>query len=76
MWIEALNLASVPASLELRRVKNIYYPPDIREGPVAFLGLGADAAMVTTVSKQPSIAQVSLPPPKVSKGPSKAGDQG
>ena len=75
MWTEALNLASVPASLELRRVKNIYYPPDIREGPVAFLGLGVDTALVTTVFEQPCTAQVSLPPPKVSKGPGKAGDQ-
>ena len=30
MWIEALNLAGVDASLGLRKIKNIFYPPALR----------------------------------------------
>lgn len=76
VWTEALNLASVPAASEWQRVENIYYPPDIYEALAALLGLRADAAPATTVFEQPSTTQVSHPPPEVSKGSGKAGDQG
>ena len=33
VWLEALNLAGVPATSEWREARNIYYPLDIREVP-------------------------------------------
>ena len=34
-WAEALNLATVPADLEWRQPRNVYYYPEIREIPGA-----------------------------------------
>ena len=73
VWMEALNLAEVPASSEWRQVGNVYYPPDIYEVPAAFL----PAATLALVSlEQPLIHQAPLPPAKVPNGPGQAGDQG
>ena len=33
VWLEALNLAGVPATSEWREARNVYYPPHIREVP-------------------------------------------
>lgn len=44
VWTEALNLAIIPANLELRKVKNIYYQDDFQETLKATLGLRSDAA--------------------------------
>ena len=32
-WVEALNLAVVPADLEWRQPRSVYYHPEIREVP-------------------------------------------
>ena len=48
MWNEVLNLTGVPTVLEWRRAKNVYYPPDLREAPVALLGPEADVTPTTT----------------------------
>ena len=76
MWIEALNLAGVPAASEWRRAKNIYYPSDLRKTPAALLGPKTDDALATTAPKQLSTTQAPLPPPEISKRSSKANDQG
>ena len=76
VWTEALNLARVLATLEWRRAENVYYPPDLREAPAAFLGFGANAAPATTTPKQLPSTQAPPHPPKTSKGSGKAGDQG
>ena len=76
MWIEALNLAGVPAASEWRRAKNIYYPSDLRKAPAALLGPRTDDALATTAPKQLSTTQAPFPPPEISKRSSKADDQG
>ena len=76
VWTEALNLARVLAALEWRRAENVYYPPDLREAPAAFLGFRANAAPATTTPKQLPSTQAPPHPSKTSKGSSKAGDQG
>ena len=48
VWVEALNLASVPATSEWRKAENIYYPVDIREVPIA---LPSPAALAPTSSE-------------------------
>ena len=73
MWLEALNLVGVPVASEWRKAENVYYPPNIREVPIA---LPCPAAPTPTSSKQPSVTQAFLPPSEVSKRSGKAGDQG
>lgn len=51
VWIEALNLVRVPATLEWRKFKNIYYPPNICKTPAALIGTRANAALVPTASE-------------------------
>ena len=51
----------------------IYYHPDICEAPDA---IPFPPALAQETLKQPLTAQVALPLPKASKGPSQAGDQG
>ena len=36
VWMEAFNLAGVPATSEWRKAENIFYPADIREVPAMF----------------------------------------
>ena len=72
-WIEALNLAGVPAASEWRQVGSVYYPPDIHEVPATF---PPPSALTPKSFKQPLIAQALLPPSEASKGSSQAGDQG
>ena len=76
MWTEALNLVGVPAASEWRRTENVYYLPDLRKAPAAFLGPEVDAAPATTAPEQLPSTQASLPPLETSKGPDKASDQG
>ena len=76
MWTEALNLVGVTATSEWRRAENIYYPPDLWEAPIALPGSEADVAPATTTLEQLPSTQAPLPPPKASKGPGKASDQG
>ena len=71
--MEALNLASVPATLEWRKAENIFYLVDIREVPVA---LSPPTAPAPTSSEQPSTTQAPLPLAEVPKRPGKANDQG
>lgn len=73
MWIEALNLAGVPATSKWRKADNVYYSSDICEAPTALPPL---AAPTNTTFEQPLTTQVPLPPPKTSKCPSRASDQG
>ena len=73
VWAEALNRAEVPTTSKRRNAENIFYPEDIREVPIV---LPPPATLALPPTKQPSTTQTSLPPPKISKGPDKAGDQG
>ena len=73
VWGKALNWAGVPAASEWRNAKNIFYPKDICEVPAVLL---PPAALALTSFEQPSTTQTSRPPPEISKGPIKAGDQG
>ena len=52
VWAEALNLAGVLVASEWRKAKNIYYPTDIHEVPVA---LPPPTTPAPTSSEQPSI---------------------
>ena len=72
-WIEAPNLAGVPAALEWRPAGSVYYPPDIREAPAA---LPSSFALALESSEQPLTALALLPPSEVSKWSNQAGDQG
>ena len=64
VWAKALNLAKVPATLDLWRAENIYYLEDLREAFKAPLGLEANATPTATVPEQlPSPQVVLLPPP-------------
>ena len=82
VWAKALNLAKVPATLDLWRAENIYYLEDLREAFKAPLGLEANATPTATMPEQlPSPQVVLLPPPppptpEARKGNSKAGNQG
>nr|POE89676.1 hypothetical protein CFP56_38064 [Quercus suber] len=73
VWAKALNWAGVPAAFEWRSAKNIFYPEDIHKVPTM---LPPSAVLTLPSSEQPSTTQASLSPPEVSKGPSKACDQG
>ena len=72
VWIEALNLAGVPATSKQRQVGNVYYPPNIHE---VLADLPPPNALPLVSSKQPLITQASLPPLEIPKGPGQAGDQ-
>nr|POF23437.1 hypothetical protein CFP56_07349 [Quercus suber] len=58
VWVEALNLVGVPATLEWRKAENIYYPVDI---PEVLAALPSPATLAPISSEQPSITQASLP---------------
>ena len=73
VWLEALNLAGVPATSEWGEVGNICYPSDFRDVPVE---LPPSTALTPLLIEPPFITQASLPPPEVPKGPSQVGDQG
>lgn len=75
VWTEVLILAGVPAALEWRRAKNVYYPSDLRKAPAAPLGFEAGAAAATTTLEQLPSTQASLLHHKTSEGPSMGGDQ-
>jgi len=62
VWMEAFNLARVPASSEWRQAGNVYYPLDIRE---VLAELPPPAALATVSSEQPFILQAPFPPAKV-----------
>ena len=72
-WDEALNAARVPVDSAWRQPGSIYYHPDIREAPDAIPFL---PALAQETLEQPLTAQVALPLPEASKGPSQVGDQG
>jgi len=74
VWLEALNLAGVPATSEWGEVRNIYYPPNIREIPAELPPSTALTPLL--IEPPPLITQASLPPPEVPKGPSQVSDQG
>ena len=71
-WAKTLNLARVPADLEWRQPRNVYYHPEIREIPVA---LPPPSATAPQSSEQPLTAQVTLPLFKASKRPNQVGNQ-
>ena len=73
VWLEALNLAWVPAASERRKARNIYYSPDIREVPA---DLPSSPALAPLSIKQPLTTEAFLPPLEVPKDPSQVGDQG
>ena len=52
VWMEALNLAGVPATSKWRQAGNVYYPPDIRE---VLTELPPPAVLALVSSKQPLI---------------------
>ena len=72
-WDEALTVAGVPVDSTWRQLGSIYYHPDIREAPDA---IPFSPALAQETLEQPLTAQVALPLPKASKGPSQVGDQG
>ena len=72
-WVEAFNIAEVPANSEWRQLGSVYYHPEICEVPAPFL---SPFAFAPESSKQPLTVQATLPPPEASKGPNQAGDQG
>ena len=65
-WLEALNLAEVPATSKWREARNVYYPPDIREVPANLL---PSPALAPLSIEQPLTTKASLPPPEVPKEP-------
>ena len=71
VWLEALNLAGVPATSEWREVGNICYPSDIRDVPVE---LPPSIALAPPSIEQPLITHASLPSPEVLTRPSQIGD--
>jgi len=73
VWLEALNLAGVLATLEWREARNIYYPLDIREVPTE---LPSSIALAPLSIEQPLTTQASLSLLEVPKEPSQVGDQG
>ena len=72
VWLEAPNLAGVPATLKWREARNIFYPANIREVPT---DLPLTPAHAPLPIKQPPTTEASLPPPEVLKEPSQVGDQ-
>ena len=64
VWIKALNLAGVPATLEWRQDECVYYPHDICEVPAALL---SPSTFAPKSFKQPLITQALLPLFKASK---------
>ena len=50
VWVEAFNQAGVETSSELRRTKNVYYPPTLREPAPA-------SSEVDTASKAAEVGQ-------------------
>ena len=73
VWLEALNLAGVPATPKWREASNVYYPLDIREIPA---DLPPSPALTPFSIEQTPTTETSLPRLKVSKEPSQVGDQG
>lgn len=73
VWAEALNMAGVSATSELRKTENIWFPPNICAALVALL---PPLDLEPIPSEQPSTTQNSLPLPKVSTGSELVGDQG
>lgn len=51
VWIEALNLARLPAASKWRKAKNVYYPSNLQEASMALLGSKVDATVATTAPK-------------------------
>ena len=50
VWIEGLNVLGAPADSEWRKIKNIYYPKDLRE---AFEATLEEAAPTLTIPPKP-----------------------
>ena len=71
-WDKALTIAGVPANSALRLPESIYYHPQIREIPSA----SSPPVPAPESSEQPLAIPDALPPPKISKETSQAGDQG
>ena len=76
MWIEALNVAGVPANSEWRKAANVYYLEDLQKALKVALGLGTDATLAPPAPEQLSTTQTFLPPLEAIKGPGKANDPG
>ena len=71
-WDKALAVVGVPVDSGLRLPGSIYYHPQICEIPTA----SSPPAIAPKSSGQPLAVPDALPPPKISKESSKAGDQG
>ena len=69
-WVEAFNLAKVPANSKWRQLGSVYYHPEIHEIPTALL---SPSALALKSSEQPLTVQATLPHPEASKGPSLVG---
>ena len=72
MWLEALNLAGVPADSELRQPEKVYFHLEIHEVLIALL---SPSVIAPESSEQPLTTQAALTLLEAVKGPSQASDQ-